>query len=291
MPPEWLLSWADTAYQGLAFAVPAAIALGYLLLFELLLPRKDSPPPSLRSRLKAALFWAVYGVTSALVMRAIMPAYAALGIHPLLPSLEPAGLPRPLALLVACVAGALIGDFVYYWCHRFQHRFLWRFHAVHHSVREMSVLTAYHHFTEPLMKTALYLVPVTLITQDPYSAPTIGVLLGLQGHYLHSTTRVNFGRLGAILQDNRFHRIHHSIHPEHHDKNFAVVTTLWDRLFGTAYFPAEGEWPETGVADFPEPANLKEYFLAPFTWRPRAGLSAAAGHEPARATIEPAATR
>ena len=276
MAPEWLTSWAGTAWDGLALAVPLGLTLGYLLLFELLLPRRDAPQPSLRSRAKALMFWVVYGVTSALLMRAILPAYAALHIHPLLPSLEPAGLPRPLALIVACIAGGLIGDFVYYWCHRFQHRFLWRFHAVHHSVREMSVLTAYHHFTEPLMKTVLYLTPVTLITPDPFSASTIGVLLALQGHYLHSSTRVNFGPLGAFIQDNRFHRIHHSIRPEHHDKNFAVFTTLWDRVFGTAYFPAPGEWPETGVADFPEPSNLKEYFLAPFTWRAGAASKAPA---------------
>jgi sterol desaturase/sphingolipid hydroxylase (fatty acid hydroxylase superfamily) len=91
--------------------------------------------------------------------------------------------------------------------------------------------------------------------------------VALQGYYEHSPTRLNFGPLGRYFVDNRFHRIHHSIDPKHYDTNFGVIVTLWDSLFGTAHFPAKDEWPQTGVADFPEPANLREYLLGPFARR------------------------
>ena len=47
-----------------------------------------------------------------------------------------------------------------------------------------------------------------------------------------------------------------------------MFTTLWDSLFGTAHFPAEGEWPATGVPDFPEPANVRQFLFASFGYRP-----------------------
>jgi hypothetical protein len=80
---------------------------------------------------------------------------------------------------------------------------------------------------------------------------------------------MNLGPLGRYFMDNRLHRIHHSIEPQHFDKNFGLFTTLWDSLFGTAYFPARDEWPDTGVPDFPEPASMTEFLFSPFTYRRR----------------------
>jgi len=265
--PEWTTSWVLAAVTGGKQAAATLLVLAMLAVFENLFPRPGEPPPSMVSRSKAVVFWLVYLVVAALLMRVIQPFHAALGIEPLFPSLEPSFLPRPVAIIIAVLASAVIGDFFYYWCHRFQHRFLWSFHAVHHSVREMSVMTAYHHVSEPIVKAVLYGLPLSFFITDPFAVPTLGILLGLHGNYLHSTTRLNFGPLGHWIQDNRIHRIHHSVLPEHFDKNFAVFTTIWDRLFGTAYIPRPGEWPETGVADFPEPVSLGQFLAAPFKSR------------------------
>jgi sterol desaturase/sphingolipid hydroxylase (fatty acid hydroxylase superfamily) len=86
----------------------------------------------------------------------------------------------------------------------------------------------------------------------------------------------NVGRAWRVLADNRFHRIHHSLEREHWDKNFGVVMTIWDQLFGTSYFPAPEEWPAVGVHDRPEPANLIDYFLAPFKRKRPAAIMAPA---------------
>jgi sterol desaturase/sphingolipid hydroxylase (fatty acid hydroxylase superfamily) len=70
--------------------------------------------------------------------------------------------------------------------------------------------------------------------------------------------------LRRIIADNRFHRIHHSVEPQHFGKNFGAGTSLWDQLFGTAYFPAADEWPATGLSDQREANTVSEYLWSPF---------------------------
>ena len=96
------------------------------------------------------------------------------------------------------------------------------------------------------------------------SVAALSFIFSAQAYYLHSPTTLHFGPLGKVLVDKRFHRIHHSIEPRHHHSNFGAMTTLWDRLFGTAYFPAKGEWPTIGLADTPEPKTLGEWSSIPF---------------------------
>ena len=88
-------------------------------------------------------------------------------------------------------------------------------------------------------------------------------LFALQGPFIHSNTRVNLGWANRIVTDNRFHRVHHSIEERHFDTNFGERTTIWDQLFGTAYFPEPDEWPATGISGETEPEATREYL-----WRP-----------------------
>lgn len=44
----------------------------------------------------------------------------------------------------------------------------------------------------------------------------------------------------------QFHRVHHSIEPEHQDRNFGVVLSVWDRIFGTMHRDYD-VYPATGV--------------------------------------------
>jgi sterol desaturase/sphingolipid hydroxylase (fatty acid hydroxylase superfamily) len=55
------------------------------------------------------------------------------------------------------------------------------------------------------------------------------------------------GRLITWVNSPQWHRIHHSVHPEHHDKNFAALLPIWDILFGTAWVPKLDEYPATGI--------------------------------------------
>jgi sterol desaturase/sphingolipid hydroxylase (fatty acid hydroxylase superfamily) len=95
------------------------------------------------------------------------------------------------------------------------------------------------------------------------------ILLQLQASFIHSSSRIDLGPLRLFLCDNRFHRIHHSVEERHFDKNFGAFTTLWDRLFGTAWFPEKDEWPETGLAEIDQPRSLRRWFDLPARLRRR----------------------
>lgn len=226
----------------------AASFICILLALELWLPRGTLPPRA--SRYRAILFTAVFIPSAAGLTWLLHEAFGPLHFSPAL------AIPGVAGLVVA----AFIGDFFYYWFHRAQHAipWLWRFHAVHHSVEEMGAGAGYHHISEAPLKALLYAAPLSLVTVSP-NAGLLGALLAFHGNYLHSATRINFGWFAWVVADNRTHRIHHSLEPRHFDKNFGALTMLWDKLFGTAFFPKDGEWPQTGLADKREPRTIREY--------------------------------
>lgn len=150
-------------------------------------------------------------------------------------------------------------DFFYYWFHRAQHAvpLLWRFHAVHHSNEHLAAGFGFHHLAEAPLRAALVGLPLGMLVDGP-GGLVISYIYTIHGYYVHSSTRLNFGALAWLIGDNRVHRIHHSLEPRHFDKNFGVSTLLWDKLFGTAYWPKD-EWPKVGLADVPQPKNVREY--------------------------------
>jgi sterol desaturase/sphingolipid hydroxylase (fatty acid hydroxylase superfamily) len=111
------------------------------------------------------------------------------------------------------------------------------------------------------LKAVLLSLPTYILF--PGSGWIIGTILGFQGNYLHSSSRLNFGRFAWIIADNHTHRIHHSLDERHFGRNFGAVTMLWDRLFGTAYFPAPHEWPDVGLAGQRAPQSVGDYLLRP----------------------------
>jgi lathosterol oxidase len=76
----------------------------------------------------------------------------------------------------------------------------------------------------------------------------------------------HLGRRGLIATPS-FHHWHHSAEPEAIDKNFAVHSPIWDRLFGTYYLP--DRWPGTyGLAGGDHvPSGWLSQFVWPFRHR------------------------
>jgi sterol desaturase/sphingolipid hydroxylase (fatty acid hydroxylase superfamily) len=211
-------------------------------------------------RFRGVIFLLAGAVALALLGAALGWMKATLGIEPLLSLHYAFGLP-----IIASIILSLWLDLQFYTMHRLQHRFFWRFHAVHHSVRNLSAANSYHHWTEPLMNLTVF---VPLMFLDVQIAPTLGVLtfvFRLQHFYVHSSSEPHFGGLRCVLVDNRYHRIHHSIDPAHHDTNFGAMTPLWDWLFGTLYMPTSDEWPDVGLAEIDEPKSLARWSSLP--WR------------------------
>jgi sterol desaturase/sphingolipid hydroxylase (fatty acid hydroxylase superfamily) len=167
--------------------------------------------------------------------------------------------------VMASLALALWADFQFYVLHRVEHRYLWRFHAVHHSIRNLSAANSYHHWTEAIW---LALSTLPLVFLDVQIGPTLGWLSFIftyQQFFIHSACRPHLGPLRLLVADNRYHRIHHSLETEHHDKNFGAMTPLWDWLFGTLRMPKSDEWPDVGLSEIAEPRSLIEWSTLP--WR------------------------
>jgi sterol desaturase/sphingolipid hydroxylase (fatty acid hydroxylase superfamily) len=242
------------------------------LVLELILPASRF---TLVSRVRAAFFWLVYIAITTSFCALFNSFFARLGFRPVLP-IDLSGLARNEFLtlqiagwIVAYAIASLVYDFFYYWFHRIQHAnpFLWRFHKIHHSLREMSAWNSYHHFTEEIFRIpAVFLPLVTLVNVNPGSAPVVIIpaIVGIHVLFIHSCTRINFGRFRYVAIDNRYHRIHHSLEPQHKGKNFAAFSPIWDALFRTAYFPRPNEWPDTGLSDTDEPKRLSAFLWAPF---------------------------
>lgn len=229
---------------------------------------------SLKSRLRAGMFWAVYYILTMAFFTAFLPLWGKLGIKPLFTlDLSPITTSSSLWIkaigwiAVPLIAGS-IGEFFYYWFHRAQHSFgwMWRFHEVHHSLREMSAFNSNHHFSEEILRVPFIVVPMTFLI-GVTTGPTLlmlTILIRMQGQFEHSCTKVNLGWLRYLVADNRFHRIHHSVQKEHWNRNFGSFMPLWDVVFRTATFPKRGEWPEVGLMEIDEPKSLKEFLFRPF---------------------------
>lgn len=174
------------------------------------------------------------------------------------------GLPGPIIVTALLV---IVGDFSTYWVHRIYHqvRILWPFHSLHHSAEVMTPVTVYrkHPFydlTKGLVHgTAIGLLQGILIGLFPGEI-SMTQLMGINGGYFlfnmlganfrHSHIWLGYGRvLEHILISPAQHQLHHSLAPEHHNKNYGEILALWDWMFGTLYIADAREEIEFGLGD------------------------------------------
>jgi sterol desaturase/sphingolipid hydroxylase (fatty acid hydroxylase superfamily) len=227
---------------------------------ELLFPK--GPQPSNEERLRGLVFLLILTACSAVIARVLQTAYGALHLRPLFTVILPP-MPPVAEFVVATLIGWLLLDFAFYLRHRLQHIVAWRFHAIHHSIERLSSASSYNHWTEAAFAFAFATLPLSLLVGSP-STVLVAALFTIQTNYLHTATALHFGWFRRILADNRYHRIHHSREARHYGKNFAACFPFWDVIFGTAYFPADDEWPATGLDAQREPVTLGEYLTRPF---------------------------
>ena len=151
-------------------------------------------------------------------------------------------------------------DFFYYWFHRCQHAFgvMWRYHTLHHSDVNVSMSTSIrHHWLEESIRYFLIAAPMAVLYGGPGRIPFwMSAGTGLLGLVMHWNMPWRLSGLSRWVVTPWYHRIHHSVEPRHHQKNFAVFFPFWDRLFGTQHLPAEGEFPDTGIVGLQRPNGL-----------------------------------
>lgn len=252
-------------FEGQASAIGVAALLIAIPLAICIIIERVSPKTSysMRDRFPGVIFMLLPPMLAVLAIPPLQALWDSIGVWPLF-SIEGLG---PVGVFLAILFAR---DFFNYVQHRLDHLLLWPIHAVHHSETELHAANGYAHPLQQLSQFAFITIPLSLVSFGDLLWPLAASLtVAFQSMVIHSPLRVHMGPLRYLLVDSRFHRIHHSLEPRHFDRNYGTVFSIWDQLFGTAYFPAEDEWPDTGVEGLPPPRTMWDYLTHPLRHLPR----------------------
>jgi sterol desaturase/sphingolipid hydroxylase (fatty acid hydroxylase superfamily) len=164
-------------------------------------------------------------------------------------------------VLLICAA-----DFFGYWSHRLRHsnRFLWAFHSIHHSQTTMTVMTNYRfHFVDETVLRLCLFIPFQILGTTLTVWLWVDFIMGWVLLLQHSEWNWSYGSLGRIFVSPLFHRQHHSPDERMQNRNFAMLFSFWDDLFGTAERKAPPP-AEHGLAGNPVPETLFGQLAFPF---------------------------
>lgn len=149
-------------------------------------------------------------------------------------------------------------DISYYLYHNLQHRVpvLWELHKVHHSAEVMVGTTKDRiHPIDDVMNRVwdgLITGPVygfwLFFAFDPVELTILGINVYVLRNIImmdfvrHTHLKISFGPLmNQIILCPHYHQLHHSTNPKHFDKNFGLMLSIWDRIFGTLHVPEPDE--------------------------------------------------
>jgi sterol desaturase/sphingolipid hydroxylase (fatty acid hydroxylase superfamily) len=168
----------------------------------------------------------------------------------------------------------VVADLVEWCVHNSLHRvgFLWRFHRLHHSIRTMDWLGNFRfHWMEIVIYKSVKYLPLALLGVRWEAILIAAVISTTIGNLNHANLRISWGPLRYLLNSPCMHLWHHDRSPGNRvGHNFAIVFSLWDWLFGTAYMPA-GQVPKAlGFrGDERYPASALGRLAEPFLSRPQ----------------------
>ena len=133
-------------------------------------------------------------------------------------------------------------DFIQWCIHNSLHRvpWLWELHKVHHSIEQLDWIGNWRfHWIEGILYKSLLYVPMALLGADIGAMGGYAVLSTFMGHFNHANLRVSIGPLRYLFNSPGMHVWHHT-HPDSGpiDRNFGIIFSVWDWLFGTAYMPS-----------------------------------------------------
>ena len=200
---------------------------------------------------------------------------------------SPAITPNYLWMLVYSLTTLLLYDFIFFVIHFTMHRVpaLWALHKVHHSAEVLTPLTRYreHFLAGPIWAAGgafsygfvggvfAWLFNGGIVAATLFNIGFFALVFGFNGSFRHYHVQFNYPRwLSRWLQSPAMHHVHHSYLQHHWDKNFAAVTSIWDRLFGTLYVPVRDEYTPWGIGPETQ-SKYRSYWqntLGPFRdWR------------------------
>lgn len=227
---QWILDNADALRGGSFLAVLASLAL-----LEAWRPRRVRA-------LRRGPRWGTHAVLLALGAagaRLVVPAGAVgAALHAQgtgVGLLHAASVPGWLAWPVSLAAL----DLAIYAQHRAFHAvpLLWRLHALHHADRDLDASSGVRFHPGEIVASLLWKVAVVWVLGAPAAAVVLyEALLTCASVASHANLALPAGleraaRFALVTPD--LHRVHHSVHHDESNSNFAAVTPLWDRLFGS----------------------------------------------------------
>jgi sterol desaturase/sphingolipid hydroxylase (fatty acid hydroxylase superfamily) len=232
-----------------------------------------------------------------LIDRSLMPIWVVLFLGAVSPTVEkvvigslqwlfgssPALQPNLFWMLLYGFVILLVADMIFFFIHLMMHRTRigWAIHKVHHSAEVLTPLTRYreHFLAGPLWASGFALgltIPAAIfaylfnggITQ--ITIMNVGIfsfLYALNGNFRHYHVSFRYPRwLEYWIQSPGMHHTHHSILEKHWDSNLGLVTSIWDRIFGTLYIPEPNEDTPWGLVaeDQAKYTTLRQNLVTPF---------------------------
>lgn len=192
--------------------------------------------------------------------------------------------PSMTAALLWTVASVLVIDFALFLAHYLQHRYpvLWQFHQVHHSAEVLTPMTFFRMHPVDLIGNTLLSVLFGGLAMAGYiyfsnhhpqqlMIGTVNVVFFafyIFGYNLrHSHIWLSYPRwLSYVLISPAQHQTHHSVDVKHFDRNFGLIFSVWDWMFGTLYVPKGYERLTFGLSrERPNPfPTVGALYLHPF---------------------------
>ncbi len=120
--------------------------------------------------------------------------------------------------------------------HRLWHTtWLWRIHRWHHSPSTLYWLAGVRaSFPQAVLANLPFVLALPLLQPVP---PVFFILYGytmvLTNNWMHMNVKWRSRWLERMIVTPRYHHLHHSNDPALSGRNFGVLLTVWDRLFGT----------------------------------------------------------
>lgn len=155
----------------------------------------------------------------------------------------------------------IVADFTYYWEHRIAHqvRLLWTQHAVHHSSRDMNIVTSVRFGPLESLWSLIAHIPMVLIGFPPDLIFACVIVVLAYQTWLHTELIGKLGPLEYVLNTPSHHRVHHGCDAKYLDKNYAGILIIWDRMFRS--FKEEDETPNYGLTtEFDSQNPLRVWF-------------------------------
>ncbi len=142
-------------------------------------------------------------------------------------------LPTNMWVILACI---LLADIAYYWEHRMMHRvgIGWATHTVHHSSPYFNISVAYRFGPLDGILPFFFHLPLAILGFNPILIFLSESIVQLYQTLLHTEVVKKLPKpIEAVMNTPSHHRVHHGSNKQYHDKNYAGIFIIWDRMFGT----------------------------------------------------------